>query len=442
MYFKRFIDEKLNDWKTNESRKPLLLRGARQIGKTSAIRNLATSFTHFIEINFDENVEINQLFEGNLNVDEICNQLEIIVNIPIIEGETLLFLDEIQASPNAIKSLRYFYEKKPNLHVVAAGSLLEFALAELPSFGVGRIAFMFVYPFSFEEFLSALGEDSLLKSIKNASNSNPLPQLIHQKAIKILKSFLIIGGLPEAVATYVKTKNYLSVQTVLDQLITTYQSDFPKYKSRVPNIRIQEVFRNAILQVGNKFSFSLNTVYNNYQVKEALELLQMAGLLYSVTHSACNGIPIGAEINPKKRKMLIFDTGIYQRLLGLNLADLFLSDEIDFVNKGAIAELFVGLELTKNNTDFLANLYYWQRESKGSQAEVDYVIQDNYAIIPIEVKAGTKGAMQSMYKFFEEKKSDLGIRTSLENFGKIDKIIILPIYAIGIALKENLKIMK
>lgn len=353
-----------------------------------------------------------------------------------------MFLDEIQASPNAIKSLRYFYEKKPNLHVVAAGSLLEFALAELPSFGVGRIAFMFVYPFSFEEFLSALGEDSLLKSIKNATNSNPLPQLIHQKGIKILKSFLIIGGLPEAVATYVKTKNYLSVQTVLDQLITTYQSDFSKYKSRVPNIRIQEVFRNAILQVGNKFSFSLNTVYNNYQVKEALELLQMAGLLYSVTHSACNGIPIGAEINPKKRKMLIFDTGIYQRLLGLNLADLFLSDEIDFVNKGAIAELFVGLELTKNNPDFLANLYYWQRESKGSQAEVDYVIQDNYAIIPIEVKAGTKGAMQSMYKFFEEKKADLGIRTSLENFGKIDKIIIIPLYAIGIALKENLKIIK
>lgn len=439
MYFERFIDEKLKDWKANKSRKPLLLRGPRQIGKTSAIRHLSTSFSYFVEINFDENTDMVNLFAGNLTVDDICNQLEVVLNTPIIEGETLLFLDEIQASPNAIKSLRYFYEKKPHLHVVAAVSLLEFALAELPSFGVGRIAFMFVYPFSFEEFLNAMCEDLLLNAIKNATNNHPLPELIHQKAVKMLKTFLIIGGLPEAVATFVKTNNYLLVQNVLDQLIITYQTDFSKYKSRVPNIRIQEVFKNAILQVGNKFSYALNSTYNNYQVKEALELLQMAGLLYSVTHSACNGIPIGAEINPKKRKMLIFDTGIYQRLLGLDLANLFLNDDSDFVNKGAIAELFVGIELTKNNPDPLSALYYWQRESKNSQAEVDYVVQNNYKIIPIEVKAGTKGAMQSIYKFFEEKKSDFGIRTSLENFGQLGKIKIIPIYAIGIVFKTNLK---
>jgi predicted AAA+ superfamily ATPase len=439
MYYKRFIDEKLKDWKENNSKKPLLLRGARQVGKTSAVRQLAHSFTYFVEINFDENQEMIKLFESNLSVDELCNQLEIIVNTSIIDGETLLFLDEIQAAPNAIKFLRYFYEKKPNLHVIAAGSLLEFALADLPSFGVGRISFLYVYPFSFEEFLNASGNELLITAIKNATIDNPLPELIHQKAIKLLKSFLIVGGLPEAVVTFVTTNNYLLVQNVLDQLITAYQSDFSKYKSRVPHIRIQEVFKNTIMQVGNKFSYSLNTVYNNYQVKEALELLQMAGLLYSVTHSACNGIPIGAEINPKKRKMLVFDTGIYQRLLGLDLATLFLNDDVNLINKGAIAELFVGLELSKNNPDPLAALYYWQRESKSSQAEVDYVIQDNYSIIPIEVKAGTKGAMQSMYKFLEEKKGHFGIRTSLENFGKLEKIKIIPIYAIGMALQSNLK---
>jgi predicted AAA+ superfamily ATPase len=439
MYFKRSIDEKLADWKFKASRKPLLLRGARQIGKTSAVRHFGKSFTYFLEINFDENPQLVSLFEGNLSIEELCSQLEIIVGIPIIEGETLLFLDEIQAAPNAIKMLRYFFEKKNNLHLVAAGSLLEFALADLPSFGVGRISNLFVYPFTFEEFLMAMKEELLLNAIQNARTTKPIPDLIHQKAIRLLKSFLIVGGLPEAVATFVKTQNYALVQDVLDQLIVTYQADFSKYKSRVPHIRIQEVFRNVIMQVGTKYSYSLHSDYKNYQVKEAIELLQMAGLVYAVTHSACNGIPLGAEINPKKRKILVFDTGVYQRLLGLDLTHLFLNDDLNFINKGTIAELFVGLELLKNNPDPLAGLYYWHREAKNSQAEVDYVIQQNQDIIPIEVKAGTKGAMQSMYLFMEEKNTPFGIRTSLENFGEIEKIKIIPIYAIGIAIQKKSK---
>ena len=435
MYYKRYIDKKLLEWKNNKSRKPLLLRGARQIGKTTAIRELAKNFTYFIEINFDENTAIKQLFENNLSIDEICNQIEIIIGKPIIENETLLFLDEIQASQEAIKTLRYFYEKKSNLHVVAAGSLLEFTLAEIPSFGVGRIAFLYVYPFNFEEFLLALGEEKLINFITENTQNVPIPEIIHQKAIKFYKSFLIVGGLPEAVSTYVQYQNYLQVQVVLDQLISTYQTDFAKYKSRIPQLRIQEVFRNAIMQVGNKFSYSHNSTQNNFQVKEALELLQMAGLLYNVTHSACNGIPLGAEINPKKRKVLIFDTGVYLRLLGLDLSQIFLSDEVDFINKGAVSELFVGLEIIKNQNDPLAQLYYWQRESKSSQAEVDYVFQNNFNIIPIEVKAGTKGAMQSMYKFIEEKNVNYGIRTSLENYGQLEKIKIVPIYAFGLMIK-------
>jgi predicted AAA+ superfamily ATPase len=439
MYISRSIDNELLNWKNSSKRKPLLIRGARQIGKTSAIRHLGEQFTHFAEINFDDNLEFASLFERNLSPDEICQQLAILINVPIIENETLLFFDEIQASPKAIGALRYFYEKKPNLHTIAAGSLLEFALAEIPSFGVGRIRSVFMYPFNFEEFLGALGENSLLKAINEATATRPLPDLIHQKAVGILKKFLVIGGMPEAVTTYLETNNYLLVQDILDDLIVSYQTDFSKYKHKVSSLRIQEVLGSAIQQVGNKFSYSLNTTLNNLQIKEALDLLQMAGLLYFVTHSSSNGIPLGAEINPKKRKCLLFDTGIYQRMLGLDLGSVFLGDDTELVNKGAIAELFVGIELMKNSHDALSSLYYWQRESKSSQAEVDYVIQKETEIIPIEVKSGTKGAMQSMYIFLEEKQSNYGIRTSLENFGSLDKIKIIPIYAIGISIKNKLQ---
>lgn len=439
MYISRNVDNELLNWKKSQTRKPLLVRGARQIGKTSAIRNLGKKFEYFIEVNFDTDEEIRALFERNLSIEERCQQLSILVNIPVIEGQTLLFLDEIQASIKAISTLRYFYEKKPNLHVIAAGSLLEFALAEVPSFGVGRIRSVFMYPLNFEEFLNAIGEKLLLEAIVNASTTNPLPELIHQKAVGLLKKFLVIGGLPEAVKTFLETNSYLLVQKVLDDLILTYQTDFAKYKQRIPSLRIQEVFRSAVQQVGNKFSYSFNTTLNNGQVKEALELLQMAGMIYSITHSASNGIPIGAEINIKKRKYILLDTGIYQRLLGLDLATIFLNENTELVNKGAIAELFVGIEITKNSQDIYNSLYYWHRESKSSQAEVDYVIQNETQIIPVEVKSGTKGAMQSMYKFMEEKNSNFGIRTSLENFGTIEKIKIIPIYAVGLMIKNRLK---
>ena len=164
MYISRDVDNQLIEWKNSQNRKPLLVRGARQIGKTSAIRNLGKKFTHYAEVNFDDDDEILELFEKNLSIEERCQQLAILINIPIIEGETLLFLDEIQASIKAISTLRYFYEKKPNLHVIAAGSLLEFALTEVPSFGVGRISSVFMYPLNFEEFLTALGENSLLSN--------------------------------------------------------------------------------------------------------------------------------------------------------------------------------------------------------------------------------------------------------------------------------------
>jgi predicted AAA+ superfamily ATPase len=432
MYIHREVDTELLNWKTTTTRKPLLIRGARQVGKSSAIRHLGQTFTHFIEINFDENRQWIELFNSTQNIDELLEQISIIENTPIIEGETLLFFDEIQSSLPAINLLRYFYEKKPNLHVIAAGSLLEFALKELPSFGVGRIRSLFMYPLSFQEFLLAHNEALLLEKLKQASPNSPIPDLLHKKLVSYYKKFLIIGGMPEAVKSYVIHKDLLEVQRILDDLIISLQADFTKYKKSIEPLKIAEVFANVVMQQGKKFTYTYpNATLNNQQIKEILQLLEMAGLVHFVTHTAANGIPLGAEVNPKKRKVLLFDTGIYQRILKLDIGQLLTLDNFSVINKGNIAELSVGLELIKNQSPFekLA-LYYWQREAKNSQAEVDYVIQQGENIFPLEVKAGTKKAMQSMFLFLEEKNKQKGIRISLENFGQVDKIDIYPLYGV------------
>jgi predicted AAA+ superfamily ATPase len=432
MYLKRTIDEELLNWKSAKKRKPLMLRGARQVGKTSSVQNLAQHFTHFVEINFDESPSYSAVFENNSSVFEVCEQLSVLTNTPIVAGETLLFLDEIQACIPAISMLRYFYEKMPELHVIAAGSLLEFALADIPSFGVGRVRSLYMFPLSFHEFLMAQGVDLLLEQLKKADISKPLLEPIHQKLISQHKKFIIIGGMPEAVSIYVSSNDLLEVQRVLNDLLISIQADFAKYKTLIPSARLIEVFNAIAHQAATKFTYSYpNATLSNLQVKQAIELLKMAGLVYAVTHSAANGIPLGAEINMKKTKLLIFDTGIFQRILGLNIADLLVSTDFNTINKGHIAELYVGLELLKAENSYQkADLYYWQREAKNSQAEVDYVCQFNNAIVPIEVKAGTKVSMQSLYLFLKEKQLPRGCRLSLENFSTMEQISIMPIYAV------------
>ena len=434
MYIERNIDVELIQWKENKSRKPLILRGARQVGKSSSVRNLAQTYDYFVEVNFDDRPEIKTIFERYNQPSDICEQLSIFFNTPIIEGKTLIFLDEIQTCIPAISSLRYFYEKMPNLHIISAGSLLEFVLAEIPSFGVGRVRSMFLYPLSFTEFLKGLKEELLSKALQKASPQEPLSEILHQKLSNYYKKFLIIGGMPEAVSHYIEHQDLLEIQRILNDLIISLRADFVKYKHRIDTSKISEVFNAVVNQMGSKFTYSYpNASLNNKQIKEILELLTMAGLIIPVTHSSSNGIPLGAEINPKKQKYLILDTGVFQRILGVNISNLMLENDINFINKGGIAELFVGLELLKSNSCYEQNqLYYWQRESKNSQAEVDFIIQKDRLIIPIEVKSGTKGSMQSLYLFLSEKKKDFGIRLSLENFGNIEHVKIMPIYAIGI----------
>ncbi|MDP4271120.1 MAG: AAA family ATPase [Bacteroidota bacterium] len=432
-YYKRDIETELYLWKNESDRHPLLIRGARQVGKSSVIRNLGSQFKNFIEVNFEQEQDVKTVFAGNLNPQRICEQLSVIYDTPIVPGETLLFLDEIQSCLPAISSLRFFYEKYPELHVIAAGSLLEFALSELPSFGVGRISSLFLYPFSFGEFIEASGAGLLRKAIAEASPQNPLSEPVHRKALDLYKRFLILGGMPKIVSTYLEAHDLLKCQRVLDDLIYSYEDDFAKYKKRASTSVIREVFKSVVEQNGQKFVYSNTSPdLNRMQVKGALELLTMAGLIIPITHSSANGIPLGAEVNPKKRKFIVFDSGIFQRLLGLNLSEILLKDDFQSINKGNIAELNVGLELIKSASCYQRqSLYYWQREAKNSNAEVDYLIQIGLSILPIEVKSGTKGSMQSLYLFMDSKNSEKGMRVSQENFSFYDKIEVFPLYAVG-----------
>lgn len=433
MYLPRNIDIKLTLWRQEKEGKPLLIRGARQVGKSTAIRELSKQFDYFLEVNFEEQRRVHKLFEGDLDPAILCENLSVLYNIPIVPGKTLVFFDEIQACIPAISSLRFFYEKSPELHVIAAGSLLEFALAEIPSFGVGRIRSLFVYPLSFDEYLVGIGEKLLFEAKKNATLVKPLAEPLHQKLLGHFKRFLVIGGMPEVIASYVKNSNINQCGQILDDLIISLKADFAKYKKQVPFLRISEVFDSVIQQSGNKFTYAkAATEANHKQVKEAVDLLIMAGLVLPVTHTAANGLPLGAEANPKKRKMLLLDTGIFQRLLGLNISEILFEDDFDIINKGAIAEQFVGLELLKNSSCYRQeNLYFWHREAKSSNAEVDYVIQQNETILPIEVKSGKKGSMQSLFLFLSEKKTPFGIRFSLENYSSYKNIKVLPIYSVS-----------
>lgn len=286
----------------------------------------------------------------------------------------------------------------------------------------------------------SVNEEALLISKQRASAKEPLNDILHQKLLNYLKRFLVLGGMPEVINRYAQTRDILACQSILDDLLISLKADFTKYKKRVPPVRLSEVFGAAARQSGGKFIYTKASSESNHkQIKESLELLIMAGLVIPVTHSSANGLPLGAELNEKKRKMLIFDTGIFQRLLGLEISDVLFQDNFNLVNKGSIAELFAGLELVKSSSRFRQmQLYYWQREALNSNAEVDYLIQVKQNIVPIEVKAGTKGSMQSLFLFLNEKNLRNGIRFSLENYSSYDKVIVNPLYAVAEVWNTNI----
>ena len=443
-YYKRNIDAKLLEWKDSVRRKPLLIRGARQVGKSTAVRQLGKEFKYFVEVNLESQPSIQQLFTKDIDVHRTCEAISATMGIPFVAGETLLFIDEIQVSQEAIMSLRYFKEDYPELHVIAAGSLLEFALEELLSFGVGRIRSLYMYPFSFDEFLLAQGLDTTVVFKRKATSTSPLPEAVHNMLVEQLKSFYLVGGMPAAVTEWIESKSYIECTHIHNDILDTYQDDFSKYKSRVSPALLRKVLRSVALQAGSKFVFrQVADDIHSSVIKDALHLLALAGLIKPVTHSDGNGVPLGAEENSSYTKYLFLDLGLMQTMLGTPAANILLSSDVDFVNKGAASEMFAGLELVKNHDCFQkAEMYYWQNMSRGTNAEIDYLVTRNGVVLPIEVKASTRGSMQSLWLFMRKKGLHNAIRTSLENFGEFEyadnevhdavrHVDIVPLYALS-----------
>jgi hypothetical protein len=429
MYYRRLIDKYLSEWASRKDHKPVLLRGARQVGKSTAVHNLGKQFENYVEINFEKSEEMRTLFKGNLDVQRIASQMSAMCGTPIVGGKTLLFFDEIQACPEAIMSLRFFKEDMPELHVIAAGSLLEFALDELPTFGVGRIHSMFMYPMTFDEFLMANGEDLLIETRDNATSATPLPTPLHNKLVNYMRTYMLVGGMPEVVAKWAETHDYLQCQEIQDDIIVSYEDDFPKYRTRVDATLLRMTMRSVAVQATKKFVFTqVSGNYSAKEVKSALELLTLAGIITPVTRSSANGLPLGSEADCSYRKFLLLDPGLMLRLLNITLGsvqeittDILTATAADLVNRGTMAEMIAGLELFRyRSLNIRYDLYYWLRMSKNSQAEIDYLATHNQKILPIEVKAGTQGGMKSLWTFMREKNLDEAVRCSLENFGEFE----------------------
>lgn len=450
MYRERRIDTSLIEWSQRSSRKVLLLRGARQVGKSTAVRHLGERFDSFVEINFDKQKSFHALFEGDLDAHVIASQIANLTGKVVQPGKTLLFFDEIQACPNAILSLRFFTEDYPELHVIAAGSLLEFALAELPTFGVGRLQSLFMYPMSFDEFLNATGNTGLIAERKKASPTQPLNEVFHSKLVQQFRNFIMIGGLPEVVCKWDETGDYLQCQQLQDQLVISYEDDFAKYKKKVNPTLLRQILRSAATQITDKFVYSRAASTKAENVREAIGLLTMAGLLIPVTRTDANGLPLGDEADSTYQKILLLDSGILLRLLNMSLGsiqqiteEIMTASEADLVNKGKISEMIAGLEIVKNKPDNLRHeLFYWVRQEKNSQAEVDYLEPSNGRILPIEIKAERQGGMKSLWTFMRARNLDYAIRSSLENFGQFDytdrdagnavrHVDVYPLYAIS-----------
>ncbi|MFA6527003.1 MAG: AAA family ATPase [Candidatus Babeliales bacterium] len=437
---KRIVDAYLTQWKNDSSRKPLLLRGARQVGKTHAVRELGKTFDHFVEINFERSPRALAIFDNEKSLDpkRILQDIFALHDEKIIPGSTLLFFDEIQIAPRAITALRYFYEEMPELHVIAAGSLLDFAIEKI-GIPVGRVRSLYMYPLSFIEFLGALGKKGSVEQLLELSG-NEYSSGVHADLLDMVGKYLAVGGMPEAVNQWVKTGNINECLIVHQDIIDTYQQDFGKY-ARVSQIdHVASVFASIPFQLGGKFKYTaIDGDYRKRELAPAMDLLKTAGIVHQVFHTAAQGIPLGAEADTSFYKALLMDVAISQKILGLETGSWIIEPLQAFTNKGAIVEVFVGQEmLAYADPQQRAQLYYWQRMAKNSAAEVDYLLQDQEAIVPIEVKSGYGSTLKSLHMFLEmHARAKYGVRFSVQNVSVHDRVHSYPLYAVAQVALHN-----
>ncbi len=405
----------LKSWKTKPRRKPLVVGGARQVGKTHLIRQFASEcFENLVELNFEKQRKLAELFVSK-DPDRILPLIELQHNTVIRSQETLLFLDEIQAAPEVFEALRYFYEERPDVHIVAAGSLLEFALGE-PSLSVpvGRVEYMYLGPMTFEEFLLAQGKDRLVSFLNSFEFPATIPGPVHDQMLDAVRQFLVVGGMPGSVSAYNRSASLADTESEKQSILETFIEDFGKYASRVDPNRLRRVFSRLPLLIGQRLKYAnIDRDDQARNLAHALSLLCKALVASRVHHSSCNGIPLRAEMKETVFKPLFLDVGLMASACGLNLLDFASVTDMLQVNQGSVCEQFVGQHLLYSQPSFVKpELFCWMREKRSSNAEVDYVLSMGSRIIPIEVKAGRTGTLKSLQVFLKTKGQKTGVRLS------------------------------
>ena len=428
----RQIDAKLVEWKKSEFRKPLVIRGARQVGKTYSVSRFGENhFETFIKLDFERDRTIHKIFNGDLSAKRLVSELEIHANTMITPGKTLLFFDEIQECERALLSLRYFYEEIPELHVIAAGSMLEFTLGSI-SFPVGRVSFEWMRPMTFYEFLKASDRKILADKLPCISNFKPISQVAHLKILEQLKLYFLMGGMPEAVKRYCRTGSLTQSFVVHEEIYQSYLQSLVKYNQRADIDSLDHLLRSLPSHVGSQIKYTLLDPDRRIEkTKRSLQLLERALLCHIIRSSNAEGLPLNAGASSKIMKPLFLDLGLMQYHCGIHPSDILNEKDLSRVYKGALAEQFVGQELLAAGGSENFKLFYWSRAKKSSSAEVDYLYVKNGRIFPIEVKSGPAGKLKSLHIFLDEHPNvEKGYVMSPALFEKqtAAKLLFMPVY--------------
>jgi len=389
---RRLVDETLEKWRGHPRRKPLLVRGGRQVGKTHSLLALGRrSFGNTLHLDFERNPDLSRTFDKDLDPTRLIAALEVITGTRIRPGETLLFLDEIQACPRAIMSLRYFKEQAPELHVVAAGSLLEFALRDL-SFPVGRIQFLEMFPMIFAEYLWAMGNSQAAEIV--LSRPEIIGEDVHAHLLEELRRYLAVGGMPEAIHTLKTSGSLVDCGEVHREIIEGYRADFSKYAPRADKTCLRTVMAATARSVGQQIKYArLAEGFSNATIHRAFDLLHTARILRKIRSTSPTGLPLAAHASEKVFKALFLDVGLMQHVCGIKMDVAYASTDLVDLHRGAVAEQFVGQELAVTQG---GELHYWSRPARGSSAEVDYLVSTGTDVVPVEVKSGDTGRLRSL----------------------------------------------
>lgn len=414
---KRYLEAQLLAWFQKKPRKPIILRGARQVGKSTLVRQWAANQgLQLAEVNLERHPQLDRVFQTN-DTEKILRELEVTTKVPLTSPNVAFFLDEIQATPHALPALRYFYEDKPDLPVLAAGSLLEFLLSDHQlSMPVGRVEYLHVGPLTFTEFLAALGEDMLTAIIRDFHADASIPAVAHERLLEKQREFLFIGGMPESVHVYQQTKSPTEVRAVHRSIIQTYQDDFVKYTKRDKlHILLHHIIDVMPKVLGRKVKYSaISLDHRSGDVKAAIDLLIKARLLLPCHHTDCSGLPLKAGRNERIYKLYFLDVGLFNYMCGMEWTDIAKLTERELIHEGGLAEQFVAQHAAyRFNGLEPPELFYWLRESRAANAEVDFVISAQQQIIPIEVKSGKSGGLKSLQQLMGQKNLNKALRFDL-----------------------------